>query len=167
MIRTILDFDKLWSAEIESTQKIFNQLTDISLTQEVSPHIRTLGRLAWHMTTTIPEMMEKTGLTLAGPSADSPPPASAKEIVDAFTQTSTSLLQQIKTTWTDAKLDVEDEMYGEKWKRGFTLNALIQHQIHHRGQMTVVMRLLGLTVPGVFGPSFEEWTQYGMTPPKW
>jgi hypothetical protein len=41
-------------------------------------------------------------------------------------------------------------MYEEKWKRGMTLAIIISHQIHHRAQLTVVMRLNGLKVPGVF-----------------
>jgi uncharacterized damage-inducible protein DinB len=59
----------------------------------------------------------------------------------------------------------EDDMYGERWPRGFTLFALVAHQAHHRGQMTVLMRQAGLQVPGVYGPSLEEWTTYGMQPP--
>ena len=38
-------------------------------------------------------------------------------------------------------------MYGEMWKRGTTLGVIISHQIHHRAQLTVVMRLNGLKVP--------------------
>ena len=166
MIRTIADFERMWTAEIESTQKVFQQLTDKSLTQEVAPGVRTLGRLAWHITTTIPEMMERTGLTLTGPAPNDPVPSTAKAILDAFTTASKSLLEQVKTKWMDATLEIADEMYGEKWKRGVTLNTLIQHQIHHRAQMTVVMRLAGLPVPGVFGPSHEEWAEYGMQPPS-
>jgi uncharacterized damage-inducible protein DinB len=40
----------------------------------------------------------------------------------------------------------------------------MSHEIHHRGQMTVLMRQAGLKVPGVYGPSREEWTAYGMPP---
>jgi uncharacterized damage-inducible protein DinB len=35
------------------------------------------------------------------------------------------------------------------------------HQAHHRGQMTVLMRQAGLTVPGVYGPAREERAQWG------
>ena len=56
-------------------------------------------------------------------------------------------------------------MYGEKWPRGLSLQVLVVHQAHHRGQMTVLMRQAGLEVPGVYGPSREEWTAYGMQPP--
>lgn len=43
---------------------------------------------------------------------------------------------------------------------------MIQHQIHHRGQMTILMRQAGLTVPGLYGPSKEEWAVIGMDTPK-
>ncbi len=39
---------------------------------------------------------------------------------------------------------------------------LITHQAHHRGQMTVLMRLVGLKVPGVYRPSKDEWVSFGM-----
>jgi uncharacterized damage-inducible protein DinB len=53
-------------------------------------------------------------------------------------------------------------MYGQRWKRGFTLTALVEHQIHHRGQMTVLMRQAGLRVPGIYGPAREDWASMGM-----
>ena len=36
--------------------------------------------------------------------------------------------------------------------RGFLLN----HTYHHRGQLTVYLRLLGVPVPSVYGPSADE-----------
>ena len=166
MIHSIKDFEFSWGPEIEATQKVFKHLTDKSLSLEFSPNVRSPGRLAWHITQTIPEMMERTGLTLAGPKPDDPIPSSAKAIFTAYNDAAISLLDQIKAQWTDATLEVEDEMYGERWKRGNTLTALINHQIHHRGELIVVMRLAGLAVPGIYGPTREEWAQFGMEPPK-
>jgi|WetSurMetagenome_2_1015567.scaffolds.fasta_scaffold553896_2 uncharacterized damage-inducible protein DinB len=166
MIRSIRDFEFSYSKEIESTQKVFKHLTDKSLAQEFSPSVRSLGRIAWHITTTIPEMMERTGLNVAGVRPDDPVPGSAKAIFQAYNAAAISLLDQIKAKWNDATLDTEDEMYGEKWKRGATLEALIKHEIHHRGEMIPLMRLAGLSVPGVYGPTREEWAQFGMEPPK-
>jgi uncharacterized damage-inducible protein DinB len=57
-------------------------------------------------------------------------------------------------------------MYGEKWTRGVTARVLLNHQTHHRGQMTILMRQAGLKVPGVYGPSKEEWAEYGAPPPE-
>jgi hypothetical protein len=32
--------------------------------------------------------------------------------------------------------------------------------------MTVLMRLAGLKIPGLYGPSKEEWSRYGMKEPE-
>jgi len=58
--------------------------------------------------------------------------------------------------WTDETLEVTDELYGREWPRGLTLAVVLYHEIHHRGQMTVLMRQAGLKVPGVYGPSADE-----------
>lgn len=165
MIASIAEFEKQWGTESEATQKMFSVLTETSLKQAVAPADRTLGRIAWHITTSMPEMMERTGLSIGGPAADATLPSEVAAIRSGYAEASRSLLEQIKSKWTDASLNVEDEMYGERWKRGVTLMVLIRHQIHHRGQMTVLMRQAGLTVPGIYGPSREEWSSYGMEPP--
>jgi uncharacterized damage-inducible protein DinB len=166
VFRSIADFVFLWSRELESTQKILKHIPDRSLHHSVHPDVRSLGRLAWHIVTTMPEMMEKTGLRLEGVSADAPIPSSSKEILRAYTASAVSILGQIQAGWSDATLDVEDEMYGERWKRRDTLLALVLHQAHHRAQMTVLMRMQGLGVPGLYGPAREEWAGYGMKPPE-
>ncbi len=165
MIRTIADFERMWATEMEATQKVFKHVTTSALHQSVNKDVRTLGRLAWHIVTSIPEMAERTGLHPAGVAQDTPIPATAREIFDAYNQVAISLLEQVKKNWTDATLLEQDDMYGEKWARGFTLQVLVTHQIHHRAQMTVVMRILGLSVPGVYGPAQQEWGAYGMPAP--
>jgi len=165
MISTIIDFEHVWSRELESTQKLFKHLTDRALSQAVNPEGRTLARLAWHITTSIPEMVSRTGLTISGPGQDDPIPASAKLIAKGYSEAAISLLEQVKSHWTDATLREKDDMYGEKWARGFTLTSLILHQVHHRGQMTVLMRQAGLEIPGLYGPARQEWAAFGMTPP--
>ncbi|MCK9911102.1 DinB family protein, partial [Microbacteriaceae bacterium K1510] len=94
-----------------------------------------------------------------------PVPSSAKEIADSFRQSSASFVRAIREQWTDDTLEVSCDMYGEQWPNGLTLRILIQHLIHHRGQMTVLMRQAGLQVPGVYGPSRDEWGQLGMEAP--
>jgi uncharacterized damage-inducible protein DinB len=164
MFRRVSDFLKAWEQESGSTLKVLRALTDDSLAQAVTSDDRTLGRLAWHLATTPGEMLERTGSKLAGPTHDSAPPSSAAPIVAAYGAAAKAVADAVGA-WTDATLEVEDEMYGESWPRGLTLQALIVHQAHHRGQMTVLMRQAGLGVPGVYGPSREEWTAYGMQPP--
>jgi uncharacterized damage-inducible protein DinB len=165
MIRSIADFASMWKTEFEATQKIFKSLTTESLTQTVHSDVRSLGRSAWHIVTSIPEMAGRTGLKLAGPHHDAPIPATAEELVQAYCIVGSSILETVKSSWSDKDLLVEDDMYGEKWARGTTLEVLITHQIHHRAQMIVVMRILGLRVPGIYGPTKEEWSSYGMPAP--
>jgi uncharacterized damage-inducible protein DinB len=35
-------------------------------------------------------------------------------------------------------------------------DAVLNHMIHHRGQLTVYLRLLNAKVPGTYGPSADE-----------
>jgi uncharacterized damage-inducible protein DinB len=164
MIRVIEDFKNSWTYEMEATSKLFRELTDVSLDQKVNPEGRALGRLAWHITTSIGEMLERVDLKVDAPDEKSDPPKSAKEIIAAYDRTSQSALELVTKNWNDNTLLQEDKMYGEMWKRGFTLSVLINHQIHHRGQMTVLMRQAGLKVPGIYGPAREEWASMGMSP---
>jgi uncharacterized damage-inducible protein DinB len=40
--------------------------------------------------------------------------------------------------------------------RHVAIRDLINHLAHHRGQMTVYLRLLGATVPAIYGPSADD-----------
>ncbi len=162
MYRTIEDFTADWLRETKSTLKIFRTLTDASLGKQVAPDGRSLGFLAWHITLALGEMGERSGLHVAAPGDDAPMPDSAKDIAGIYLTAARSIADEVQIQWTDAMLGEEVEMYGEKWKRGFALASLVRHQIHHRGQMTVLMRQAGLNVPGVCGPSREEWAQWSM-----
>jgi uncharacterized damage-inducible protein DinB len=166
VIATIAEFEQLWTRESDATRKVFAELTDRSLGQAVDRDHRTLGRLAWHLTITVPEMMQRTGLKVAGPAEDAPVPSSADAIRTAYDRAARSLLAELKANWTDATLRVEDDMYGMRWSRDMSLAALVYHQVHHRGQMTVLMRQAGLKVPGVYGPAKEEWAGMGLQPPE-
>jgi uncharacterized damage-inducible protein DinB len=164
MIRTISDFLTMWTNESAGTLKVFRTLTDESLKQKVTPEGRSLGFIAWHITTTLGEMTSQAGLPVAAPGEKDPMPAVACAIADAYENGARAVTDAVKANWTDAQLDDEVPMYGESWKKGLVLAALIGHQCHHRGQMTVLMRQAALKVPGVYGPAKEEWANFGMAP---
>ena len=166
MFTKVKHFERAWARESEGTLRVLRALTDDSLSQAVAHGERTLGRIAWHITTTLPEMMGRTGLKLAGPGEHDPLPKSAAVIAAGYEAAAKSLLEAIQRGWSDETLQQADDMYGEQWKRGLTLVALISHQAHHRGQMTVLMRQAGLRVPGVYGPAHEDWASMGMEPPE-
>ena len=164
MYRKISDFIEDWKYESDATVKVLSNLSDESLTVKFNREIRTPGRLAWHIVTAVGEMVQRTGLSFETVNDDSPIPSTVKEIVDEYKRTSDNMIKEVEKKWNDETLMQEDNMYGQIWTRAKTLKVLITHQIHHRAQLTVVMRMAGLKVPGVYGPAKEEWIKMGMLP---
>jgi uncharacterized damage-inducible protein DinB len=166
MYHTIEEFLNEWSREANLTQQVLDQLTDESLTLKATPEYRTLGSLAWHIVTSLHEMLSRTGLNFVAAEHEASVPATAKEIADSYRSASENMITAMKEQWSDQSLDEIDDMYGDKWPKRLTLTVVNSHQIHHRGQLTVLMRLAGLRVPGVYGPSREEWAEAGMEAPQ-
>ena len=166
MYNTIKEFDDAWAHDSTMTLKMLHVLTDESLNQSVAEGHRTLGRIAWHLVLTIAEMGQQMGLDTDIIDLKTPVPKTAQEITNQYLKIAKTLIDRIKLDWDDDVLNTEVDMYGEKWKRSFGLQAVIQHQIHHRGQMTVLMRQAGIRVPSLYGPAKEDWAQVGVEPPE-
>ncbi len=165
MYRTIKEFLDDWKFESEATIKIFSKLTDETLNHKISERGRTLGRLAWHITATIGEMVGRTGLEFDELNDDNNYPHQAAIIIQNYKTASNNLVEKLSKDWNDESLAEQVNMYGEMWTKEAVLTSLIKHQIHHRAQMTIIMRSAGLKVPGIYGPSYEEWRQFGSEPP--
>ena len=161
MYQTINEFVDEWNNEAESTQKLLDVLTDSSLGQEVAPGYRTLGRLAWHIVTSLP-----VSVFGVEPTQDSSNvPSSAKQIADGFRKVSAAISDAVTKNWTVATLAEVHTVFGAKLPLQVALPLVIKHLIHHRGQLTVLMRQAGLQVPGVYGPAREEWAAIGLEAP--
>lgn len=158
------DFINDWKAEEEFTLKIFSTIDDEYLSYKTSDNTRSLGRLAWHLTQTLTEMNHKAGLLKEDSLDGKPIPETMKEIMDTYKKYSGDLTDAVKESWKDEELTQSVEMYGQAFEKRLILSMLVKHQIHHRGQMTILMRLQGLKVPGIYGPAQEEWSNYGMEP---
>ncbi len=167
MLRRLDDFVSLYADESVKTREVFAALTDASLKQAINNDHRTAGRLAWHITQTIPEMLGAVGLKPSGPHADAPVPASAKAIAEAYDAAAASVAGAVAASgWTDATLTEERPMYGETWTVAFALRAFVFHEVHHRAQLIVLMRQAGLKVPGLYGPAKEDWATFGAPAPE-
>lgn len=164
MFRRIDDFVSSWAWESERTSQVLANLTDAALEMRTEPEGRTLGFLAWHIVTTMPEMLQHAGLPVVGPGSDAPAPPSVRAIAHEYGRLSISVPSAVRGKWSDAALGEAIPMYGQTWSRGQVLASLLLHQTHHRGQMTVLMRQAGLRVPGIYGPSREEWVAMGQAP---
>ncbi len=166
MYQSLNDFLKSWEFEAGATSKLLKTLTDESLKQEVSSEHWSLGRIAWHTVTSIKVISSQAGLRFEAPSEDWSVPSSANFIAESYIKSSNQLVEALKTQWTDENLSEQIDFFGQKMAKGNLLLFLNQHQTHHRGQMTILMRQAGLHVPGIYGPSKEEWAHFGMAEPR-
>jgi uncharacterized damage-inducible protein DinB len=164
MYHTIEEFLTDWSHESKSTLRLLKNLDDTSLNKKVHANVRTVGFLAWHIIHSLSEMPAKTGLHTDLPDHEDYHGESAAQLVAYYEKGAASLAEEVRKNWTDADLKKEDNMYGQMWNRATTLQILVRHQAHHRAELLVLMRMLGLPVVGVYGPTKEEWTQFGMQP---
>ncbi len=166
MYRKIADFVADWKAEEGSTLKIFSKVSNEKISVKLSDNIRSLGQLAWHITQTLTEMPHKAGIIKEDYLEHEPLPVTFEEINSHYKKYSKKLIESLQKNWKDTDLTKVIELYGEKWEKRKVLSALINHQIHHRAQMTVLMRLQNMEVPGIYGPAKEEWLKFGMQPPE-
>jgi len=164
MYSKIDEFLSDWQYETECTLKYFSLISDKDVHKKYHPQVRSMGRLAWHLTETISEMLNRTGLKVHGPGEDDLIPWTMSKMIDSYKASAASAAEQVKANWTDASLEEKVNMYGEEWTKGMVLTTLVLHQAHHRGQLSIVMRMAGIKVPGVYGPANEEWEAIGQKP---
>ena len=156
MFTTIGSFTRTWERESAQTARVLSRLTDEALSHRGAPDHRTVGEVAWHIVVSPRVIAAKLGLEVAAPDRDTPSPERAAETHSTYVDAATSFVSQVRERWTDSMLGEQVDFYGNVVARGEALATILHHEIHHRGQLTVLMRLAGLQVPGVYGPSKEE-----------
>ncbi|NMH68087.1 hypothetical protein HF072_04775 [Bacillus sp. RO3] len=156
MFTTVQDFLQEWKQEAAVTQKVLNTLTDESLKQEVSEDLYSIGSVAWHITGAAYYFPAQVGITFEVPDLRKEAPASAAEISETYHLVSERLSEAVTDQVSDEKMNEMVNLFGMEMPIQAVFRLLIQHQAHHRGQLTVLMRQAGLKVPGVYGPSKEE-----------
>lgn len=130
------------------------------------PHEKsmTFGKLAVH----VAEMFGWTPATLQQPELDFSKmdykpfePKTTNELVEYLDKTVGEAIETLKNT--------SDEVFAEDWtmRNGeqvyFTMpkavvmrSFVMNHIIHHRGQLSVYLRLNDIPVPSIYGPSADE-----------
>ena len=152
--RKVEDFLEDWAFSAEGTLRVFKAMTNDKLDQAIAEEHNTLGWLAWHLVGAAGAYGQSSGLQIPGPGRDQPIPSNVSEIVQAYE----NVVDAFKTEaakLTDEMLLEEVTGFVGPVARGKHLRGLIDHQTHHRGQMTVLLRQAGLTVPGILGPTKE------------
>jgi len=164
MIRKLEDFYAVWNYESESTLKMFEAISADRFKNTGSENIRSIARLAWHIAESIAEMLNHAGLPLNGISDASNETNDLPKLISEYKKSSASLIEKLKANWSDDILDEKVNMYGDMWEKGQVLSVLIRHQSHHRGQLSILLRQEGLVIPGMYGPTKEEWIAMGLAP---
>lgn len=152
--------------EVASTRRLLARLPDDQLAWQPHPKSMTLGSLATHLS----ELGSWGQETLNSPAvdfetmtrpADYGPPGTRQAILELFEQNMAGARSALVGK-TDAEL-----MAPWTLRRGaqefFTMpkascwrTFVMNHLIHHRGQLTVYLRQLDVPLPSIYGPSADE-----------
>lgn len=154
MYRKVEDFLEDWVVSSEGTLNVMKAITNDKLNQSIVEGHNSLGWLAWHLVGAAGAFGYFAGLQIPGPGREQAAPSDIREIVEAYEKAIESYKNEAAKLTDDALLEKVTGFAGPT-ERGKLLRALIDHQTHHRGQMTVLLRQAGLTVPGVIGPTKE------------
>jgi uncharacterized damage-inducible protein DinB len=151
--------------EAELSRKVLAAVPEDRLAWKPHDKSMSLGQLAGHVAETPgwcgamlePEFDMATGAAGYKPFA----PATRKELLDTFDKHARSFAPLfadrddafLQETWT---MRMGDKVLLSQPRHTAVRTIAIHHTIHHRGQLTVYLRLLGVPVPGTYGPSADD-----------
>jgi uncharacterized damage-inducible protein DinB len=150
--------------ECATTERLLERLPEGKLDWRPHPKSRTLGELACHLAA-IPGMISTAVLEDRFDMKDGPGhpavPGTVGEILRDFEESIRSARK--------ALVGLDDSKAVAPWrllkggKEVFTLprigvirSVLLNHSYHHRGQLSLYLRLLDIPVPSIYGPSADE-----------
>ena len=148
--------------EEKTTQRVLERVPESKLTWKPHPKAYSLGQLAMHIavaqgrvaTAAVDDVHE------FGPVAP-PEPRNRQEILDAFAASNATAKKVVKS-FDDAKmtspwtLTRNGKTIMSVPRVGFLRSIMMNHIYHHRGQLSVYIKLLDLPVPSIYGPSADE-----------
>lgn len=154
MYRKVDDFIVDWTQSAEGTLNVIRSITDDKLDFSIVEGHNSLGWLAWHLAGAAGAFIQFAGLQVKGIERSQPQPDSVAEIASTYERIANAIKEEAKTL-TDESLTEEVSSFIGPTERGRLLRNLIDHQNHHRSQMTVLLRQAGLVVPPIMGPTKE------------
>lgn len=154
-------------AEIEqeaaTTRRVLERIPENKLGWKPHPKSMSLGQLALHIAQTpgmFIQAMESESMEV--PDFGEPPmPETLQHLLEVH-DASVAQAKAVLSKWTDAKAMGEWAVTrgGAKImampRIGFVRMIPANHVYHHRGQLSVYLRLLDIPVPSIYGPSADE-----------
>lgn len=155
----IAEFDH----ESTNTRKMLERVPDEHLQWKPHEKSYTLGKLATHIAT----MPGWFTMTVGQPELDlsvpmeQPKPQTRAEILSIFDTETSAARTALSTVTEDILAHAWTLRHGDHViftmpKSAVLRDMCFNHIVHHRGQLSVYLRLLDVPVPGLYGPSADE-----------
>ncbi len=148
--------------EAETTKKLLDIIPEDKLSWRPHPKARSLGELAMHVATLQGGVAEISRLD-SKEAGTFPPDAEATsraQILEAFAE-SLKKAKDIVASTDDAramaewKLTKDGQTLMAMPRIGFWRAILLNHNYHHRGQLSAYLRELDVALPSIYGPSAD------------
>jgi uncharacterized damage-inducible protein DinB len=150
--------------EAATTKRVLERVPADKLSWKPHAKSMSLGQLAWHVATVpggLARIAQQDSFDVSQANFEPPCPKSVEEILDAHEQSvrdaETFLKgvtdQQAQASW---RLMRKDRELLSKPRSGILRSIMLNHWYHHRGQLSVYLRLLDVPLPVIYGPSADE-----------
>ena len=148
--------------EAQTTKRVLERVPEAHLGWKPHQKSMTLGQLAMHVALVPGGVAEAAAQpSMQRPLFPQPSPSSASELVpmleDSVKRARTALQglddNALRATW--RILDGETEILAMP-RIAFLRSIMLNHWYHHRGQLSVYLRQLGVPLPSIYGPSADE-----------
>ena len=148
--------------EAQTTKRVLDRIPDDKLAWKPHPKSYSLGQLALHIAS-VPGNVATAAVqdTMEAPNFTQPQPESRREILDTFAKSLADAKDTLKKM-DDARLmsmwslTRNGKVLMSVPRIGFIRSILMNHSYHHRGQLSVYLRMLDVPVPSIYGPSADE-----------
>jgi uncharacterized damage-inducible protein DinB len=149
--------------EAATTRKMLERVPQDSFTWKPHEKSMELGRLAAHVAGLFGTWMKASLSQDEFDLSDSQPlkAESVSDILEAFDGNVASALELLKTLpneqlFTTWRLKRGEQVLFELPRWAVIRSMVLNHIIHHRGQLSVYMRLQNVPLPPVYGPTADE-----------
>jgi len=148
--------------EAQTTKRVLDRIPEDKLSWKPHPRAFSLGQLALHIAS-VPASVTAAAVpdTMEAPNFSQPEPKSRQEVLDTFSKSLESARAALKkmddarlnSTWSLTK---NGKILMSVPRIAFLRSILMNHNYHHRGQLSVYLRMLDVPVPSIYGPSADE-----------